>query len=87
MRPPDLGERASFDLKCPKEQIKLTKLDDITFGAEGCDRSATYIYNDYKNIWIMNSTAQPAAAGAEAESPASEPPTPDSAESEPPAAE
>jgi len=47
----DIKSLASFDLSCPKEQIKLTKLNEecvlwecraTNVGAEGCGKKARY---------------------------------------------
>ncbi len=37
-----LGPRASFDLECPLEKMKSTRLGDNTWGASGCGRRAVY---------------------------------------------
>ena len=37
-------KRASFDLQCPREQLKRTYLGDGTFGMSGCDRTITYLF-------------------------------------------
>ena len=36
-------DRASFDLNCPKDQIKTKKIDMKTWGVSACKRRATYI--------------------------------------------
>jgi hypothetical protein len=38
-----LKTRASFDLQCPKSQIKTVTLDDRTEGVRGCGQQATYV--------------------------------------------
>ena len=54
-----LIKRASFDLSCPKEQVKWTELDSnrTTYGAAGCGQRATYVYNARTDQWIMNDRA------------------------------
>lgn len=38
-----LTPRASFDLDCPEEALRITEIDDDTFGAVGCGKRATYV--------------------------------------------
>ena len=38
--------RASFDLSCPKNKLKVNKIDKSTFGAVGCGKKASYIPNE-----------------------------------------
>jgi hypothetical protein len=40
---PIVRRQAAFDLKCPEDQIQVVQLADISFGASGCDRRASYI--------------------------------------------
>jgi hypothetical protein len=54
-----LKSRASFDLGCPTEQVKLTEIDLRTAGVDGCGRRATYIFNDDAVTWMMNSPPAP----------------------------
>lgn len=87
-----LDSRASFDLRCPAEQLKVTEIDLQTAGVEGCGQRATYIYNDAAHTWLMNGPgdAAPPPAGAPAEPPpgpppAAAPPPPAAAPAPPPA--
>jgi hypothetical protein len=55
-----LLKRAAFDLKCTKDELSVTKLDERTRGVRGCGRQATYVRScsDDYNInctWVMNS--------------------------------
>jgi hypothetical protein len=38
-----LLKRASFDLKCTKDEISVSKIDSRTRGVRGCGWQATYI--------------------------------------------
>ncbi len=65
-RQADLRQRASFEFKCPADQIQVTALDAAarshgggTTGVSGCGKQATYVWDAYGTGWIMNSTAQP----------------------------
>jgi hypothetical protein len=82
-----LDSRASFDLRCPQEQLKVTQIDYHTAGVDGCGQRVTYIYNDNVDTWVMNSPPgepPPPPAGAPAmPPPAGSPPPPSS--SPPPA--
>ncbi|HEX3763787.1 MAG TPA: hypothetical protein VHW23_34060 [Kofleriaceae bacterium] len=84
-----LDSRASFDFRCPPEQLKITEIDLHTAGVEGCGQRATYIHNG--DTWVMNSPpvdpseagtmlAQPPPAGA----PPPAPPPPPAAPPPPP---
>jgi hypothetical protein len=56
------SDRASFDLDCPKERLKIRSLketricEDAKVGVEGCGRRAMYIcvINDGHAKWIRN---------------------------------
>ena len=55
-----LLKRAAFDLKCTKDELSVTKLDERTRGVRGCGRQATYLRscNDPYGAnctWVMNS--------------------------------
>ena len=47
-----LRERASFDFKCPKEQLALTELPNSQVGVEGCGNRGVYV--DTPAGWVMN---------------------------------
>lgn len=34
---------ASFDLKCPKDQLGFMEIDEKTWGVEGCGKRARYV--------------------------------------------
>jgi hypothetical protein len=38
-----LYKRAAFDLRCTKDEMSVSRLDDRTFGVSGCGWRATYI--------------------------------------------
>jgi len=38
-----VANKASFEHDCPKENIRVTKLDGYTFGAKGCGLRSTYV--------------------------------------------
>jgi hypothetical protein len=41
--PGPLTKRASFDLKCPAEELMATKIDDKTLGVRGCGKRTVYV--------------------------------------------
>ena len=60
-----LLKRAAFDLKCTKDELSVTKLDDRTRGVSGCGRQATYVSScnthgmmQYNCTWVLNSAAR-----------------------------
>jgi len=53
-----LIRRASFDLDCPVDQLKVTEIDYISKGVVGCDRRAAYIWSMNLSSWILNSASQ-----------------------------
>jgi hypothetical protein len=68
-------KRASFDLDCPDEQIKITELEPVnnmgppsasgSWGASGCGKRATYVQVGNTGTVLMNSAGnQPAPADA-----------------------
>jgi hypothetical protein len=69
----NLVARAQFDLSCPEQEIRVTKIDDRTRGITGCGRRATYIevcdmtgWGPMNCRWVANSpdvTGTPAATG------------------------
>jgi hypothetical protein len=38
----DGDQRAAFELKCPREQLKIVEMNESTVGVEGCGTSAVY---------------------------------------------
>ena len=76
-----LRSRASFDLRCPAPQLRVTELDNRTAGVEGCGQRATYIYNSPANTWVLNS---PAAEQPGDQLPPGAPPPPAAPPPEPP---
>jgi hypothetical protein len=58
-------KQASFDMKCPEEQLTSTKLSDTSFGIEGCGPRATYVMEDRRwSAAPQDSAATPTAAAA-----------------------
>jgi hypothetical protein len=67
-----LQARAGFDLQCPKEQIEVTPIkqnsnafhDDVLFtqvaGVRGCGKQLTYVYDEFRGVWVLNADSQPA---------------------------
>jgi hypothetical protein len=49
-----LRSRASFDLRCSSDQLRVTELDNKVAGVEGCGQRATYIIQ-HDGTWVMNS--------------------------------
>jgi hypothetical protein len=60
-----LLSRASFDLDCPRNQIRTVTIDDRTVGVRGCDQRGTYIEQcDHDRFggpvdctWVLNTDA------------------------------
>ncbi len=44
-------DRAAFDLDCPKDQLEITELGHLEFGAKGCGQSASYRFNASYGGW------------------------------------
>lgn len=42
--------RASFDLACPAEQLKMTDLGNMSIGVDGCGKRASYAWVD--GAWV-----------------------------------
>ena len=38
-----VSEKSAWDLECEKDSIKVTKINDTTYGAEGCGKRASYL--------------------------------------------
>lgn len=49
-------EQASFDLSCPREQLKWTLLGEGNVGVTGCEKKARYIFVR-RTGWVLNATA------------------------------
>ncbi|HAZ12202.1 MAG: hypothetical protein A2X86_03105 [Bdellovibrionales bacterium GWA2_49_15] len=53
--------RATFDLDCPKRELKVTSLDGgpeypaSMFGVSGCNQRATYLYDLNSGTALLNS--------------------------------
>ena len=66
-----LKERAAFELSCERQSVKMTVLDSMTFGVEGCGNKVVYKTVPYQGF-VMNSAssegkpATPKAGGGEA---------------------
>ena len=62
-----LTTRAEFDLRCPRQQLKVFRIDQRTNGVQGCGRQATYVEScdgDRSGgmgscTWVLNSPPQP----------------------------
>lgn len=46
-------KQASFEMKCPEAQLKVTRLSDTAYGIEGCDQRVTYVMTDHR--WSQTS--------------------------------
>ena len=55
----NLKKRASFDLSCPESALVVSDLssNNTVKGVSGCDRRATYVWNN--RAWVMNNDSQP----------------------------
>ncbi len=54
----DPRARAEFDLNCPRQQLAISYLSEVTRGIAGCDKRATYVAKvspNYEVTWLMNS--------------------------------
>jgi hypothetical protein len=40
---PIVKRQAAFDLQCAEDQIQVVQIADVSFGASGCGRHASYI--------------------------------------------
>jgi len=61
-----LKTRASFDLDCPKADIRTVTIDDETRGVNGCGKRAAYVHvcrkehdfgSEEQCNWILNSNS------------------------------
>jgi hypothetical protein len=43
---PVVKKQAAFDLQCSEDQIQVVQLADVSFGASGCGRRASYVPQD-----------------------------------------
>ena len=60
---PQLAKRAAFDLSCPERQLSMTELGNHeVVGVAGCDKRATYIYDQRRAQWVMDSASGDSAA-------------------------
>ena len=46
--------RASYDLRCPAAQLKMTYLGNLSIGVDGCGKRSTYSFVD--GAWVGNSS-------------------------------
>ncbi len=57
-----LEEKASFDLRCPRERLRWKRLGNGSQGVRGCGRQATYVElcRDFNSDckWIKDSETQ-----------------------------
>jgi hypothetical protein len=61
-----LLSRASFDLDCPRNNLRTVTIDDRTVGVRGCDQRVTYLeqcdrdrYGNPENCtWVLNTDAR-----------------------------
>lgn len=61
-------KQASFELKCPQQQLEVVELGQGTVGVSGCGKRATYT-GVYRGGWINNSGVSEDANGAPAPAP------------------
>ena len=40
---PHVTRKASYDLRCPEDQLEVTEIDEKTQQVRGCGNSATYV--------------------------------------------
>ncbi len=63
-----LRPRAAFDLKCPADQLVMTRLSEqcggfmCTLGVSGCGQQVTYVWDKVASAWVMNNAATTSAA-------------------------
>ena len=67
-----LRARAAFDMQCPTGSLQITPIeqrptvfhDDVLYtviaGVRGCGQQATYVYDEYRGLWVLNADSQPA---------------------------
>ena len=57
-----LLKRAAFDLRCTKDEMRVTRIDARTRGVRGCGKQATYIESCDANrgscTWVLNERGQ-----------------------------
>jgi len=55
-----LKSRASYDFRCPENQLQVVKIDSRTRGVQGCGQQATYVKScDGTCTWILNTDSRP----------------------------
>jgi hypothetical protein len=47
--------KAAFDFQCAADSITVTKIDNGSYGAVGCEHRATYVGKETKICWSGNS--------------------------------
>ena len=55
-------DKAAWDLKCGKEAIKITKINDTTYGATGCGKRAAYLMENCMSDFLVTSFASACTA-------------------------
>jgi hypothetical protein len=50
-----LRARAAFDMRCPAAQLRVTEIDSVTAGVDGCGQRGTYVFSPAVNAWVLNS--------------------------------
>jgi hypothetical protein len=68
----DLRRRATFDLSCPLEGIRMVPLSQLptnralvgTYGVYACGRQATYVLEPHTATWVLNSRTEAVPAAA-----------------------
>ena len=59
-----LLKRAAFDLRCTKDELRVTKIDERTRGVRGCGKRATYVQScgqvtPFEDCtWVMNTRSR-----------------------------
>ncbi len=57
----ELFSRASFDLNCPREELRTVQIDARTRGMSGCGHRAAYVKtcSDGDCTWVLNGDSTP----------------------------
>jgi len=55
MHEDSLRARASFDMRCPAAELRVTEIDPSTAGVDGCGQRGTYIFSGAAGTWVLNS--------------------------------
>lgn len=60
-----LQTRASFDMNCPKRELRIVPLEKahdgvvLSYGVRGCGERTTYVLNVGTGSWVLNSVDRP----------------------------